>query len=77
MSADNGYVIRENSEGEYVLQMYSGSADDFPPIDAQGAIRCRSLEEAVLVYAQMEKDDYFISEYGLTFRLGRPSQGLD
>ncbi len=64
MSADNGYVIRKNSTGEYVLQMYYASDDDFPDIDRPSALHFGSLSAALAKYGQIE-DQTYPSEYGV------------
>lgn len=64
MSADNGYIIRQNSCGRFVLQMYWASSDDYPPIiEGDNPTNTFStLEEAVQYYYADEP----YSEYGLT-----------
>lgn len=69
MSADNGYVLRKNEEGKFVLHMYFASADEYPPID-QGGQTFDTLEEAVLAYEEAE-DAAYPSEYGLTTYIGK------
>lgn len=61
MSADNGYIIRLNQRGKYVLQMYFASAPEFPPINRPGSMIFTSLEEAVNGFNQCCRD----TEYGL------------
>ena len=61
MSADNGYIIRLNQRGKYVLQMYFASAPEFPPINKPGSMIFTSLEEAVNGFNMCCRD----TEYGL------------
>ena len=61
MSADNGYIIRLNQRGKYVLQMYFASAPEFPPINKPGSMIFTSLEEAVDWFNQCCRE----TEYGL------------
>lgn len=66
MSADNGFVIRKNVEGKFVLQEYCASADEFPPIER--GISFDTLEKAVLAYAKTEAEyasEGYPVEYGL------------
>ncbi len=60
MSADNGYIVRVNDEGDFVLQMYFASADKFPPIDEPNSVKSNTLAEA-LDYHNRNCE----SEYGL------------
>lgn len=64
MSADNGWVIRRNSKGKYVLQMYFASDDEFPDVNEDEDKGYDTLEEAVRAYAEQE-DSTYPSEYGL------------
>lgn len=69
VSADNGYILRKRKDGLLVLQMYSASADAFPPIDnSPTALTFANLESAMDTY-EMGQDDEYWSEYGLTLRL--------
>lgn len=61
MSADNGYIIRKNKDGKFVLQMYFASNDYLPPITADTADVFDTLEEAVEYYTVKQ----FQPEYGL------------
>ncbi len=54
MSADNGYVIRFNTKGEYVLQMYFASYG-FPSIDNPNSRKFWSIREAFDAYDLIEK----------------------
>lgn len=69
MSADNGYVLRKNEGGKYVLQEYCASADDFPPIDDPKAMVFDDVEAAVLKYGEIEAREGMLIEYGLTVQL--------
>ena len=62
MSADNGWILRLNSQKKYVLQEYFASADSYPPIDEAGAKIFNFLEDAVYWY----EDHGGYSEYGLS-----------
>ena len=66
MSADTGWLIRQNQDGQFVLQMFFASAPEFPPIDAKGAEVFDSLEDAVWRYNEIAQVPDSISEYGLT-----------
>jgi len=65
MSADNGYIVRKNQNGELCLQMYFASNDEYPPIkDTPKNMRFLSLQSLVKYYeANCE------AEYGLSFRI--------
>lgn len=67
MSADNGYIIRKNENFKFVLQEYSASASEFPPIEMGRSFD--SLEEAVLAYESIVDDEYTVVEYGLTIKV--------
>lgn len=70
MSMDNGFVIRKSPEGEYVLQEYSASAEEFPPIE-KGRMRFSTLDEAIKKYMRLEAESsYGLCEYGLSFGQG-------
>ncbi len=64
MSSDNGYVIRFNTKGEYVFQMYFASAG-YPDIDNPNSHKFWSMAEALVHYAKIEAEDW-PTEYGLT-----------
>ncbi len=72
MSMDNGFVIRQIDPDVFVLQDYSMSADEYPPL-TQYDWRFTTLEDAVQHYASMEAEafeyGYPLSEYGLSFQL--------
>lgn len=70
MSADNGYVIRINEDGKFVLQQFFASDDAYSPIenDPEKAPMFDTLEEAVLHYSMNAHDRYW-SEYGLKLEL--------
>ena len=61
VSSDNGYILRKDLRGKFVLQMFFASADDYPAINRAGALKFDTLEEAVDHYYEK---GYF-SEYGL------------
>lgn len=62
MSADNGYMLRRNSAGKLVLQIYFASADEDPPIDEKNAQVFDTVEEALEALEEYGAD----TEYGLT-----------
>lgn len=68
MSADNGYVIRINEEGKYVLQMYFMSAG-YPPVDDSNGRAFDTLDAAVEEYERLDTEafeyGYALTEYGL------------
>jgi hypothetical protein len=63
VSADNGYILRKDADGKFVVQMYFASADEYPPIDSPRAYRFDTLEEAVVAVEAWETDQP--TEYGL------------
>jgi hypothetical protein len=65
MSADNGFVLRKNVAGQFVVQMYFASADEYPPINDPKANVFNTLEEALMWYELYAG----YSEYGLTARI--------
>lgn len=67
MSQDDGYILRENSDGKYVLQHYFASVE-YPPIDSETALRFDNMEDAVRKYHELE-DTAYPSEYGLTVQV--------
>lgn len=69
MSADNGYILRKNSAGEYVLQMYFASNDEYPEIDRPNAEKFGSFVEALKAYEKGCPTKYR-SEYGLLIDCG-------
>lgn len=64
MSADNGFVIRKDIRGKFVLQEYSASAENYPPINSPRAEKFDTLQDAALRYSEISQTDYII-EYGL------------
>lgn len=76
MSADNGYILRCNDEGKYVLQMYFASADELPYVEAARPDQIfETLEDAVYHYEEIDvqaaESGYPSSEYGLLVRVGK------
>lgn len=65
MSADNGYVVRKNNQGEYVVSEYFASFG-YPPIGQPGELVFDTIED-VFVWWQ---DETPYCEYGLTFDIG-------
>lgn len=77
MSADNGYVIRQDDNGKYVLQMYFASADKYPnPNNARPHERFDTLEQAVLAYQEIESGDMYASEYGLSINVNKKADNV-
>lgn len=69
MSADNGYVLRKNKAGKYVVQHYFASAEEYPDVEVAERV-FDTLEEAVLAYEQLEHEMYpYTSEYGLSVQI--------
>jgi len=67
MSADNGYIIRKNDHGKYVLQMYFASNDEYPAIENREGYGYDTLEEAVTKYNEIVSNGMIV-EYGLTIQ---------
>lgn len=63
MSSDNGYIIRQNSKGEYVAQTYFAGDEKYPDVEQEGLRTYNTLEEAVLQCTEP-------TEYGLTIDIG-------
>lgn len=70
MSADNGYILRENDAGQWVLQTYFASDDEFPPI-ANGTV-FDTLSDAIRACNKLEAESP--SEYGLSIQLGEDNE---
>lgn len=70
MSADNGYLLRRNMAGEFVIQMYFASADQYPSIDAPDIQVFKTIEDAIKWY----EDHDLYSEYGLTIKCIVPTK---
>jgi hypothetical protein len=51
--------------------MYFASAEEFPEINSNGAMRFDTLEEAILRYQEIEDSSDYPSEYGLSVQLKR------
>ena len=60
MSADDGFILRQDEQGKYVLQHYFASAG-YPPIEDPITERFDTIEEALLKYQMQDP-----TEYGLT-----------
>jgi hypothetical protein len=69
VSADNGFILRRDEAGKYVLQMYFASAEEYPPIDSIRAGRFDTLEEAIAKFEEVDSTDDYPCEYGLTVRI--------
>lgn len=65
MSADNGWILRRNSKGDFVLTEYNASEDDFPEIDGPNSRVFYTLNNALTWYEQSAGS----SEYGLMVKL--------
>lgn len=69
MSADDGYLIRELTDGKFALQHINMSADTIPAaFDGVNASFYETLEAAVRDYARIDNGEYR-SEYGLRVEL--------
>lgn len=68
MSADNGFVVRKDTRGNFVLQEYSASADYFPPINSPRAELFDTLQDAALRYSEISQTGHII-EYGLSIHI--------
>lgn len=73
MSSDDGYILRRNEKGKFVLQHYFASADEYPPIDSEYALQFDTLEDAILKYAELDENTAWPSEYGLTTKINQTS----
>jgi hypothetical protein len=66
MSADNGYILRKNSKGKHILQMYFESNNSYPDVEKADPYETfDTFEDAMDAYHRDENGDYW-SEYGLT-----------
>jgi len=65
VSADNGWLIRKNDLGQFVVQMYFASADEYPQINCPKAFVFKSLEDAIRWYELYAG----YSEYGLAVKI--------
>lgn len=72
MSADNGFVIRKDTRGKFVLQEYSASADYYPPINSPRAEKFDSLNDAAMRYSEIVQTGHVI-EYGLNIYIDEPT----
>jgi hypothetical protein len=69
MSADDGYVIRKNDAGKFVLQHYFMSNEEYPPIGDPRAMRFDTQLEAEKKYDEIDDERVAYGapiEYGLT-----------
>jgi hypothetical protein len=71
MSADNGVVLRQKANGNYVLHHYFASDDEYPPVEVGGE-EFSTIEAAVRKHQQNEQGDY-PTEYNLTIALPEDS----
>lgn len=72
MSSDDGYILRKDrAQGQFVLQHYFASDDEFPPIEeATADQRFDSIERAIMRYNELDSgEDGYPSEYGLRTQL--------
>lgn len=68
MSADNGYIIRkkfEDGQPVFVLQVYFANDEAYPSIDHEAGLKFSSLLDAIQGYQKLEREPFFICEYGL------------
>jgi hypothetical protein len=69
VSQDNGFILRKNKAGKFVLQGYWASAEAYPTVeDAPEECVHETLEAAIAKFEELEDCDY-PSEYGLTVQL--------
>ena len=69
MSADNGYILRNNRAGKYVLQHYFVSSG-YPDLEnAHERDIFQTLDEALAEYQERDSDSLYRSEYGLSVHL--------
>ena len=73
MSSDDGWVLRVNAKGRFVLQHYFASGG-YPNVDDPEALQFVTLEEAIAKYQQIEDPDFAPSEYGLRVDLTQPKK---
>jgi hypothetical protein len=66
VSSDDGWIIRQNASGKYVLQHFFMSSEELPPVE-DGGFEYDTLDDAVRQYARFSKD--YPSEYGLSVNL--------
>lgn len=71
MSADNGFIIRNNKEGKFVLQHYFASDDTYPDVEKEAGFKFNTLEEAIVYYQELDSGEYS-TEYGLTVSINNP-----
>jgi hypothetical protein len=74
MSMDNGYILRPNAEGMFVIQEFNLSADYLPPVQEEKVHVFARFEDAIVFYAQQVKLGNFVSEYGLTVDIPLPER---
>lgn len=67
MSSDDGWILRNNSAGKFVLQHYMASNDEFPNVEDPTSLCFDTLEEAIIHHQTSEH--MYPSEYGLTTRI--------
>lgn len=67
MNSDNGFLIRKNVGGKFVLQEYSATIP-FPPIESPRAQSFATQDEAVAAYKSIEKSGYSI-RHGLSVQI--------
>jgi hypothetical protein len=69
MSADNGTILRKNTNGQFVLHSYFASADVYPDVDDDAGMTFDTLEEAIAWYENFQKTAMHPDEYGLSVSL--------
>ena len=70
MSADNGWLLRRNTSGKFVLQMYFASSDFYPKIDDPKAKLFDNVNKAL----DWHETNSEYSEYGLTIKIKNPTE---
>lgn len=70
MSADNGYILRKNTQGLYCLQEYCASDEQLPKISKTSShMLFRTVEEAIRTFQQITESQ--IVEYGLSVDISK------
>lgn len=69
MSADNGTILRRNTNGQFVLHGYFVSDEKYPDVDDDAGMTFNTLEEALGWYENFQKTAAYPDEYGLSVHL--------
>lgn len=71
MSADDGYLLRRNSENMFVLHWYVAGTY-MPSIEDGETVKSKDLEEVLLKYEACERE--YPSEHGLLVYISKISR---